>query len=86
MDDNPFASPIAPGGNELTGATIQYRVFRGKSFSLSFSKEAFRADLRRKVQQAIDSEIGANNVVSIQEHTGELGGMSIVVWHRVRVD
>ena len=52
--------------------------------SFALTQETYRDDIRRQAQEFVNSEIGANNVVSIVEHAGSFQAFSVVVWYRVR--
>ena len=85
MDPNPYSPPTAADDERSQASTIAYRVFRGRPISFRLtSAEKCCDEVRREVQQAIDVEIGADNVVSIVEHGAPLAGFYIVVWYRVR--
>lgn len=82
MDQNPYSSPQAVGNATRPGGTIQFQVFRAKAFALNLSWRSLRDVVRHRVQRAVDEEIGAENVISIQEHDSSFTGFSIVVWYR----
>jgi hypothetical protein len=65
------------------GTTIQYRVFGGRPFGFKLTQRGLREEIRHEARQAIDAEIGADNVVSIVEHSGTFEAFSVVVWYRV---
>ena len=84
MESNPYSSPNAAEDESLDRATVQYRVFCAPWTSFVLSLRSHHEKARREAQQAIDVEIGADNVISINECYGSLNRFSVVVWYRAR--
>jgi len=84
MDTNPYSPPLADGETSAQDATIEYRVFGTRLVSFRLTSTNYRDATRREVQQAISEEFGADNVVSITEHSGLFEAFTVVVWYRVQ--
>jgi hypothetical protein len=88
MNANPYASPAAnasaPDTNTGGTASIHHRAFGGRAISFALTQESYRDDVRHEAQEFINSQVGADNVVSIVEHAGSFQAFSVVVWFRVR--
>jgi len=91
MNMNPYASPAPveeydpaletlPSGARRQG-TIALRVFGGTL--ISFLTPARRKrEIRLEAQQAIDEEIGKENVVAVVERKSIFEAFGIFVWYR----
>jgi hypothetical protein len=88
MDPNPYASPAVsrsvPDTETGGKVSIHHRTFGGRAMSFALTQQAYRDDVRREAQDFVNSEIGADNVISIIEHAGSFQVFSVVVWYRVR--
>ena len=83
METNPYSSPTPADADRAAFPSIRHRTFGARSVSFKLTQKTYRDDVRREAQQAIDQEIGADNVISIIEHAGSFEGFSVVVWYRV---
>jgi len=84
MDDNPYSSPTPADASHPQGAVVAYRIFGTRAVSFKLTRDTSRDDVRREAQEAIQNEIGAENVISITEHAGSFEGFSVVIWYRVK--
>ena len=82
MTINPYASPVE--GSEVKiqspDTSVHFQTFRGKIMPFA-STETFRNEVRGRAIDAINSEIGPNNVITVSEHSGSWP-FSITVWYR----
>lgn len=86
MTDNPYQPPLAHVANQHRDGIhgqIRHREFRAKMFSLTFfSSTHTLAKLRNEAEAFINDDVGADNVVSIAEHSGL--EYIITVWYQTR--
>lgn len=82
METNPFEAPMTASAPAPHRYPVEYRIFRKKSFTFSLSFSNIRNQVRDDAKQAIENEIGADNVISIAEHDDIFGSYSVTVWYR----
>ncbi len=82
MKVNPYTSPVESSGVKVQSpeTSVHFQTFRGKIMPFA-STETFRNEVRERAIDAINSEIGPNNVLTVSEHSGSWP-FSITVWYR----
>ncbi len=84
MLQNPYCPPTSSADDSSKVYSVQFREFRQSSvsFKMALTAVRYRNQIRKEVQEVIQREIGAENIISINESTESLGSFSIIVWYR----
>ena len=61
---------------------LKRRTFSSRRFNPTGRAESLREGLRAEVEEFINTEVGAQNVVSISESETTIGPFTITVWYR----
>jgi hypothetical protein len=61
---------------------VKYRCFSTRRLNPIGKAETLRARVRAEVEEFINTDVGAQNVVSISESETTLGPATITVWYR----